>query len=266
MCAAGFVMLNFATMQSVEHFYYIIKNLVSLQAFDGEKWESIQAFAVIENYIMTSDEQLGKTLDDLYKPYFFSERWRAEGRKAGNIVYDYPGLFILPGNTQYNGIMTGSGTVTANMEIAVLEQYLDKNGNRCNKYRNVLEIFRDTERLLVIIIKSLQYVSVFTTTDGKKIYLPDSLAPLINGITKDTRRTSIYRNMIKQIDALTVTKWQGGANNLYGAFAGLSLQLEHCRDMEEWDLSDWILVVDGWLTEGGGGVWKTINKDYYQKI
>lgn len=246
-------------MNHIEHLYYLLKQLVRLNIADAQSPStSLNTWAVLASYIEASDEQLTKTLDDIDKPYFFSHDWCDKGYPAGQITHDYPGLYAMPSNSQYNNLLSGDCKTTVDLELIVLDQYTDRNGQRCYEYRNRFELWRDTETLLIVVFKLLGQIAVYRNPlNSHRVYLPKNLYPFTAGLDIDQPNTLLLQNRFKTMaQTLRVVKWRGGVNDLYGALVNIQVEVDCCQKQIEYDLDDWQFEdVKGWTIENDRPVW-----------
>lgn len=76
-------------------FYRILGQAVKYSQATGNKWEQFQTFAVLRDRSDFAAESLGRTILDRYKPFFYSRKWEGKNYPAGNVAFEYPGLFVI---------------------------------------------------------------------------------------------------------------------------------------------------------------------------
>ena len=204
------------------------------------KCRQLQAFRVLERGGLLSAENLGATICDLPKNWFWSRVWEASRVKT-KVTFEFPLLLVIERGWTASNPMQGKGKQCTTYNITVLDKYTEgcEKGN-CSgcEGRTVNDIYQDTEYLL---FQAIAYLSgmKFITVDGETYSIhKDELAAHIDSgaitdytdgkgwgmiVANDTKQGEGYRTSIE-------------AEKLFGTSINLTICNDHCY-VDGWDFS-----------------------------
>lgn len=204
------------------------------------KCRQLQAFRVLERGGLISAENLGATICDLPKNWFWSRVWSASKVKT-KVSWEFPLLLIIERGWTATKPLTGKGTQCVTYNITVLDKYTEgcEKGNcaGCDG-RTVNDIYQDTE---VLLFQALAYIGGMKfITIGADTYSmhKDELAKhiadgTITDYTEGKGWGMIVANDAKQGDGYRTSV---EAERLYGT----SINITICNDLcyiDGWDFS-----------------------------
>mgnify|MGYP003402310984 CR=1 FL=1 len=135
------------------------------------KCRQLQAFKVLERGGLLVSENLGATICDLNKDWFWSRVWSANKVKAGKINWDFPLLVVIERGFTAASPLVNKGKQCVTYNISVLDKYTaDCEKGACGgcSGRTINDIYADTEYLL---FQALSYISGMKfITVGSTVY------------------------------------------------------------------------------------------------
>lgn len=123
------------------------------------KCRQLQAFKVLERGGLLVSENLGATICDLNKDWFWSRVWSANKVKASRINWDFPLLVVIERGFTAANPLNNKGKQCVTYNISVLDKYTadcEKGSCQGCAGRTINDIYADTEYLL---FQALSYVS-----------------------------------------------------------------------------------------------------------
>ena len=212
----------------LEDFYKLAKDFVQYYPQNSLRCQSLHTFAVLESFSDLNTPNLGKTLRDRNKPFFFSREWASTNHNPSKIEYDYPGMFLFDQNLTVSDPFDKSSTICYKIELVVLDKYErdceKKNCVGCaDRTRN--EIFIDTEAFLQTFINYLKGVLY---VEGRWVH--KNIYQLQGGSeSPDDRVTRGFIKMLKQYNtSLAGIRWSGSSDDLHGTLLELIICSERC--------------------------------------
>lgn len=121
----------------------------------------LQAFKVLEQGAggLIRSENLGGTICDKGKPYFWSRRWHESSYNPNQILFDFPILCVVETGYTVDRPFDRNNRRTYQFNISVLDKYVQTKGpdgcTGCDG-RTINEIYEDTEAML---FQALSFVS-----------------------------------------------------------------------------------------------------------
>lgn len=154
------------------HFFEVFKQAVMFSPSNDWKCKQLQSFRVMRKNAgaMLQDSNLGATICDRTKPYFWSKAWHLAKYNPNKVVWEYPLLVISEKSFGVERPFDAVGKRTYDYQIAVVDRYTENcEKGRCEGCdgRTVDEIYIDTERLLFGALRFLSN-SRYATVDGEE--------------------------------------------------------------------------------------------------
>lgn len=204
------------------------------------KCRQLQAFRVLERGGLLSAENLGATICDLPKNWFWSRVWEASKVKQ-KVTFEFPLLLVIERGWTATNPMQGKGKQCTTYNITVLDKYTEgcEKGNcsGCDG-RTVNDIYQDTEYLL---FQAIAYLSgmKFITVDGEaySIHKDELAAHIESGAITDYTEGKAW-GMIVANDSKQGEGYRTSieAEKLFGTSINLTICSDHCY-VDGWDFS-----------------------------
>lgn len=149
-------------------FFLALKQAVMFSPKADMKCKQLQALRVSprEYGQELASDNLGATICDRDKPFFWSRRWELAKFNPNQITWEYPLLFASELSISTKNAMSNASERTYSFQVAVLDRYSeDCDKGKCQgcEGRTVNEIFYDTETLLHSVVRYLATVTEATT-------------------------------------------------------------------------------------------------------
>ena len=209
----------------IENIYRIIKDAVRYYQAEGAKRPN--TFAVLNSPDNLNADNLGKTICDAYRPFFFSRQWEAKRYNPSDLTFTYPIVTIYEGRQELTNVFTSKQEICYTIDLAVLDQYDLDATKSCqgDKGRTPNEIYQDTEDILFEILGYLKNVKILS--DGTIVHKNQSGAI-------DERKTGNFLQMIQtQNKTANSYRFQGKTNaNLYGNVISLKFCFSRCQETD----------------------------------
>lgn len=209
----------------IENIYRIIRDAV--KHYQAEGCKRPNTFAVLNSPDNLNADNLGKTICDAYRPFFFSRQWEAKRYNPSDLSFTYPIVTVYEGQQEVTDLFTNKQTICYTIDLAVLDQYDQNCTKHCqgDKGRTPNEIYQDTEDILFEILGYLKNVKI--VVDGTILH--NNQEGEI-----DERKTGNYLNMIKSQNKRSNSyRFQGRSNaNLYGNVISLKFCFDRCHDTD----------------------------------
>lgn len=217
----------------IKNIYAALKEAVRYYPTSGDTCNRPQTFAVLANASDLSTQNLGKTICDKNKPYFYSRLWENKKYNPSDLSFQWPAVVVYEENMDVKDQFSKDVTICYNVTISVLDEFnKDCDKLRCTgcKGRTPNEVFQDTEDILFNV---LYYLTQLVITDDAEL-LHHTLAA-----TVDDGATAHYLKSIRQNNSATTTalRFVGqSASNLYGNSIRLKFCFNRCNTGVEWNL------------------------------
>ncbi len=202
----------------------------------GERCGQLQTFKVLERGGLLSAENLGATVCDLKKNWFWSRKWDNTKAKTNAVPWDYPILTVMQRNFTAERPLRSRGQIsTGSYSLTVLDRY----GGGCEKGncagcdgRTINDIYADTEHLLfqalsflegmVIVKVGADYLSMHEGELAKHVEAGD-ISEGSYEVTKHWGKA--FAEDIKQAEGFKATI---EALGLYGTSISINLPYARC--------------------------------------
>jgi hypothetical protein len=213
-----------------EDFFRLCKEYVDYYPKNSLRCKTLQTFAVLESYTHLNTPNLGKTLSDRNKPFFWSRAWARANYSSNNLSYDYPVMAQLERPSTYHNILDSVSLKLTTIEIAVLDKYDSASHNKSDgcKSRTINEIYIDTSYMLLYLfsfLKGIVYV-------GNNEWTQKDIQ-VASGDTRqvDETITRHFQKLLKTHNkSINTQPWDGGLDDLYGTITEIILPTEICDD------------------------------------
>lgn len=228
-------MINF----SLKDFYKLCCDFVRYYPQDNLSCKRLQTFAVIEEYLDLSDVNLGKTVFDKNKPFFYSRAWEKSKYSNSSLTCDFPVFCIIDRSATIATPFSSTTHRVYSLELAFIDKYdrscLDNvNCPECSK-RTRNEIYLQTEDFMMHFFAYFRNLVVLTddTVINKEVYLFNPSAYTID----DLKTAKFYRDHADNNKLLNFTRWDGGLPDLYGTIITINIKVSNCADYI-WDANN----------------------------
>jgi hypothetical protein len=217
----------------ISNIYQSLKEAVRFYPNVSEPCKAPQTFAVLANVSDLSTPNLGKTICDKNKPYFFSRLWENKKYNPSDLSFQWPAIVVYEENMDLSGVFSNEQKLCYNVTISVLDTF-DKDCDklRCTgcKGRTPNEVFQDTENILFDVLKYLQDLVI--TTDDTLVH-----RSALDGTVAEGKTTHFQKALKANNSAnTTAQRFVGGtAGNLYGNSIRLKFCFDRCNTGVEWN-------------------------------
>ena len=200
--------------------YKVFNNIIRVAKVLPPSELAIRSFAVIDVYQIIQDEQVGKTLLEKDKPFFFSQEWRAKGYPSNNISFEYPLLAIREIGDNVTDPFSSAKKSTHSFDILLVDKlYLESTSQKnVLQKRNQYQIYNDCRYLLKTFLETLSTVRAYLY-NSEIVYLPYGY---VNNLTnsvdyvEDSNLTMKFNTKLTLTADYNISNFWGTGNNLYG--------------------------------------------------
>ncbi len=152
-------------------FFTALKQAVMFSPKADMKCKQLQALRVSprEYGMELASENIGATICDKDKPFFWSRLWEQKKYNPNQVVWEFPLLFVSELSINTKHAMLNSAERTYVFQVTVLDKYSeDCDKGKCQgcEGRTVNEIFYDTETLLHSVVRYLSTITEAETDRG----------------------------------------------------------------------------------------------------
>lgn len=214
----------------LDDFYRLCSQYVEYYPKSSYPCQRIQTWAAIESYADLNADNLGKTVHDRGKPFFFSRKWAAAGYNPSSlsakgpllVAFEEPGVFIDPmqkiTHAHYNIQL---------MAVIKYEPTKKKTSNPCHKLtRN--EIYYRTEGFIRNLFGYLAEVKYYENIGFVNSQVAANLYP---GATEVPALSRKFVKMIRERNKeVQHTRFEGGINDYYGTYVTLQIDTVTCQE------------------------------------
>ena len=227
---------NILNTLTIENFYWLCYQFVMYYSKQQTICQRPQTFAVLQDITDIQLENLGKTVLDTGKIYFFSRKWAKNNFSPSALSWDYPGMFIIDNPGTLVNPLKKQSDKCYNMEILFIDRYredcLDKKRKcgSCAK-RTPNEIYKQTEAFMEAFFDYLSNVVYLKDSAQGTGFINKEVAEALGiGGTVDVLKTKCFiKYFCKNNETLTFTKWGGKKSKTYGTFFNLKFCLRDCK-------------------------------------
>lgn len=234
-------------VKSIDIIYSLLSDFVKYYPKNKDNCKQLQTFAVLDGFSELNNENLGKSIRDYGKPYFYSKRWENSNFNKSNISFDFPAMVVHQNSYlgQYDTIKEKVSTKIYNLEIGVVDKYvqdcLDCRSDYCRDRTNE-EIYRDTSNMLDGLFAYFNDVVVANVTDDNgehviyahKDYLTwmDDEDIIISYSINRSETNAFHREWRNSIGNSNINGffWKGGIDDLKGTFINLQVRIDTCPE------------------------------------
>lgn len=136
-----------------------LKEAVMYAPYSTLPCNRLQSFKVLERGGLIVSENLGATVCDIQKDWFWSRSYDSKRSKTGKVTWELPVLLVIERGFTLSDPLTHSGKQCVNYNITVLDKYTadcEKGDCRGCNGRTINDIYLDTETML---FEALSYLS-----------------------------------------------------------------------------------------------------------
>lgn len=230
---------------SLEDFYGALKKCAEYWPETDSPCLRLKGFKVLQHdgFTELTPDNMGATVCDDGKPYFYSAEWAKAGKPTNRIVGSLPVLTAFERQGQYGAPFDLQIKRTYQIVLTVWDKYTEKKDGKCvgPESRVVNEIFRDTEQMLIWVLKYAGKL-VLATTDTvptPTLYNQDWLdqAKARGYITTYEVNGSLKNTLQPQGKVFNFYRQESSTNFLYGTSVVVELRADACRTIC-WDFTE----------------------------
>jgi len=151
----------------VGNFYGALKKCTEYWPETDSPCLRLKGFKVLQHdgFTELTPDNMGATVCDDGKPYFYSAEWAKAGKPTNRIVGSLPVLTAFERQGQYGAPFDLQIKRTYQIVLTVWDKYTEKKDGKCvgPESRVVNEIYRDTEQMLIWVLKYAGRLLLATT-------------------------------------------------------------------------------------------------------
>lgn len=217
--------------------YELLKEFVKNYPNHSNRCRRLQTFAVLESVTQLNTENLGKTILDKNKPFFFSREWASKQHNPSKLSFNFPALIAFDRGTTFVDPFSKKIKTCYSLDIGVFDKFdqdcADKKSgckDPCAS-RVPSEIFKHTQDFLMTLFAFLCDL-ICVKKDGKnkwyhKGYYQANKEDIGGKICNKT--TGRFQQMLKRKNPnLSGDRFEGGINCLYGTYVNIKLCFDCC--------------------------------------
>jgi hypothetical protein len=222
-------------MPNIYNLYTLVKNAVRYFPDDGQLCHRPNAFLVETKDLggNLSDPNLGATICDKNKDYFYSRIWERKGHPS-NIEFEWPLVSMFARDSVPTKLFTSKTSINYSMFLFVTDVYKGKDCDGCDcggcDNRTVNEIYADTQKILFSILAYIGQSGLYLVDDVEGLWHPAHLAFL-----EDAGKINEY-SFIKGLDSsLNVTNGSpllyhtAPGEDRYGTALRFNIEFKDCN-------------------------------------
>lgn len=191
-------------MPDLPTFYGILRDAVKFYPH-VEKWRRPQTFGVIDSFAQLTNDNLGKTIADKGKNYFFSRRWAAQNYNPSKVSYDFPGLFVIELGAGVEEPFAREPKSVDTFQLLFASRLQKQQDGTVQGYRSpvvIQDLMREVEEMRLNVFWYLRHVTAYDLDGQKKWMLPEMVDYLVaegdvTTATKDLRATNLFGAAIR---------------------------------------------------------------------
>lgn len=205
----------------IEDFYNMCIDFVRMHPKDCVN--QLHTFALLEEYSDLGAQNLGKTVDDYGKPYFWSRIWAEHKYNHSKLSFKWPALVLFERNVTFKNALSHSPSKNYSLELAFLEKYDNTKSRQLGKKLTRNELYTRTEEL---VSQFLAFVMdyIYTSDKGwinKNIY---------EGSLEDEIISRRFRKYLKDANMENNgVRFDGGIDRLYGTIIFMNIDVRLCN-------------------------------------
>lgn len=204
-----------------------------------QTWRVLQKSMAVE----ISTPNLGATICDKDKPFFWSRLWHEKAYNPNSIVWEFPLLYAFENESTLINPIGGSGVIISSVQVGVLDVWVDdKDGRKCVGCgaRTVNEIYFDTETMLLSSLRYLNNTRGYQVDGGAAVWAnSDFIAQGIAAQRFDAVPVapSILTASQKHNAEDPTFRVERSAENIYGTAVNLRFAVNACPETE-WNFTE----------------------------
>lgn len=220
---------------SLTSLYSLTKEFVQHFPKHSLKCNSLQTFAVLEDYSALTSPNLAKTILDAKKPFFYSSDWAKANYNPSKLTYSYPAMFMLERPGDISEAFCNTSKTCYNIEIALLDKYdraCAEKGVGCKEcaQRTINDLYLSAERFIKIYFKYMSEV-IYIEDIGyinKQIWIKEGSPGVI-----DQKRTRLFQKHLAESNRSNpIIRFHGGLDDLYGVIVEIKYCYVECGQFE----------------------------------
>ena len=208
------------------------------------KIDSLQTFAVLSSMDDLLAENLGKTINDRQKEFFFSKKHDALGKNPSKVEFEYPAMFVLENDFTRENPFKQKRTDCFNMQLAFLYPYLetcqDNFLKRTCQNLTIQEIEIKMQELSATFFDYLCNVVCVTEKD-KRYWINEEVLKLLKSESNNYRKTPFptidigatkgFQQMLDKRNTTMSGRYVDciGKDNLYGMLYNFTFCTTDCE-------------------------------------
>lgn len=224
---------------SLEDFYGALKKCVEFWPETDSQCLRLKGFKALQHdgFSELTSDNMGATVCDDGKPYFYSADWVKAGKPTNRIIGSLPVLTAFERQGQYGSPFDLQIKRTYQIVLTVWDKYVEKKDGKCTgpESRVVNEIYRDTEQILIWVLKYCGKLILATTdTDScEKLYNEDWLKQAREKSYISSYQTkAILKNTLQpQGKVFNFYRQESSTNYLYGTSVVVELRADSCKSI-----------------------------------
>lgn len=204
-----------------------------------QTWRVLQKAMAVE----VSTQNLGATVCDKDKPYFWSRLWHEKSYNPNGIVWDFPLLYAFETESAMIDPFGGSGKIVSNVQVGVLDVWVDNtDGRKCVGCgaRTVNEIYLDTETMLLSALSYLSNTAGYSVDGGAAVWANSyfiTQGEVAQRFSAALVAPSILTASQKHNVEAPTFRVERSAENIYGTAVNLRFAVNTCPEID-WNFTE----------------------------
>lgn len=173
--------------------------------------DSLETFSVLNDIQDIIKNNLGKTINDKRKPFFYSKAWKETKYDASNVIWRNPGLFVNDNQCLLDGFGTGKDRYIYNLEFLVLldnHNYVQDQSIPTDEQLNDQELYYKANVYLKDVLTYL--VSIC----GSSFRVLNDKIQISNFITQGLKYSGVLAQIKFEESCISRATWWTGTNEL----------------------------------------------------
>lgn len=222
---------------SLEDFYGALQKCARFWPETENLCLRLKGFRVLQHdgFDELTTDNMGATVCDDSKPYFYSADWEKAGKPANRVIGSLPVLTAFERQGRLGSPFDTQIKKTHQIVLTVWDKFDSKKEAKCNTCAGRVpnEIYRDTLTMLTWVMKYVGKLVLATTdTDScEKIYNQDWLdqAKARDYITSYQIKTTMKNTLQPQGKEFNFYRQESSTNFLYGTSVVIDLRADSCE-------------------------------------
>lgn len=220
-----------------QEFYGIIRDAVRFYPINTDAHPAPKAFAVIDGPEQINEENLGRTIADYHKPYFWSRAWEAAKFHPSKVSFSYPLVYAWEDKGMIETPFSFRSGQERTLYLGAVVQMADKQTGDLSIYGKPIlfpEIIDLAGEYIYNVMRYITDVGLFFV-DGKKKWLHQNHAQYLldsgkaSNVVKQVSQTSAFHAHMKNTPDLELFIMQGhGKDKVSGLYTAFSYRRPVC--------------------------------------